>query len=64
VYIFAVEFRFLVVEERSGALPMLNKEIDDVLSSKQLPSHLAGDIDAIRTGGEFRSAPNKWSERI
>jgi hypothetical protein len=37
----------------------LNKEIDDVLNSKQLPSHLAGDIDAIRQVGNFAAHPTK-----
>ena len=37
----------------------LSKEIDEVLSSKQLPSHLAEGIDAIRAIGNFAAHPMK-----
>lgn len=37
----------------------LNKEIDDVLTSKQLPSHLAEGIDAVRNIGNFAAHPIK-----
>lgn len=37
----------------------LSKEIDEVLSSGQLPSHLAGSIDAIRHVGNFAAHPIK-----
>jgi hypothetical protein len=37
----------------------LSKEIDEVLSKKMLPSHLAESIDAIRTTGNFAAHPIK-----
>jgi hypothetical protein len=37
----------------------LSKEIDQVLDSKQLPSHLAESIDAIRNIGNFAAHPIK-----
>jgi len=37
----------------------LSKEIDEVLASKQLPTHLADDIDAIRNYGNFAAHPVK-----
>lgn len=37
----------------------LSKEIDEVLASKTLPSHLAGAIDAIRAVGNFAAHPLK-----
>jgi hypothetical protein len=37
----------------------LSKEIDEVLASKQLPSHLANDIDAVRNYGNFAAHPIK-----
>ena len=37
----------------------LSKEIDEVLSSKQLPSQLAEGIDAIRALGNFAAHPMK-----
>jgi|SRR5579862_58395 len=37
----------------------LSKEIDEVLASKQLPTYLANDIDAIRHIGNFAAHPIK-----
>jgi hypothetical protein len=37
----------------------LSKEIDDVLASKQLPTYIAEDIDAIRHVGNFAAHPMK-----
>lgn len=37
----------------------LSKEIDEVLASKQLPTYLANDIDAIRHYGNFAAHPIK-----
>jgi len=37
----------------------LSKEIDEVLSSKQLPSYLAEGIDAVRHIGNFAAHPTK-----
>ena len=37
----------------------LNKEIDEVLASKALPTHLADDIHAIRAIGNFAAHPTK-----
>lgn len=37
----------------------LNNEIEEALSSKQLPSHLAKGIDAVRTIGNFAAHPIK-----
>lgn len=39
----------------------LSKEIDEILNSKQLPSHLADAIDAIRVLGNFAAHPIKSS---
>jgi len=38
----------------------LSKQIDDVLASKQLPSYLANDIDAVRAVGNFAAHPLKY----
>jgi len=38
----------------------LAKQIDDVLNSKQLPSYLADDIDAVRAVGNFAAHPVKY----
>jgi len=40
----------------------LDKEIVSVLASNQLPSYLAGDIDAIRNIGNFAARPTKSEE--
>lgn len=37
----------------------LSKEIDEVLASKQLPTYLANDIDAVRQIGNFAAHPIK-----
>jgi len=37
----------------------LNNEIDEILDSKQLPSHLAKAIDAVRVIGNFAAHPIK-----
>ena len=37
----------------------LSKEIDEVLSSKQLPTYLADSVDAIRNLGNFAAHPTK-----
>ncbi len=49
-----------ILREKAGVKKSdLNNEIDQVLSSKQLPTHLAGAIDAIRTLGNFAAHPIK-----
>jgi hypothetical protein len=37
----------------------LNNEIDNVIASNQLPSHLANDLHAIRAVGNFAAHPTK-----
>jgi uncharacterized protein DUF4145 len=39
--------------------PTLSKEIDDLLGSKQLPSWLAENVDAVRNVGNFAAHPEK-----
>jgi hypothetical protein len=41
----------------------LSKEIDEVLASKQLPTYLANDIDAVRNYGNFAAHPVKSKKR-
>ncbi len=49
-----------LLREKAGAKKSdLSKEIDEVLASGQLPSHLAGAIDAIRNVGNFAAHPIK-----
>jgi hypothetical protein len=49
-----------LLRERGGVkAPDLAKEIQAVLESKQLPSHLADDLDAIRVLGNFAAHPIK-----
>lgn len=44
----------------AGVKPQdLSKEIDEVLASKQLPSYLASDVDAVRNYGNFAAHPIK-----
>ncbi len=49
-----------ILREKAGVKKSnLNNEIDEVLALKQLPSHLADDIDAIRQVGNFAAHPIK-----
>jgi hypothetical protein len=49
-----------ILREKAGVKKSdLSKEIDQVLASKQLPSHLADSIDAIRNIGNFAAHPIK-----
>jgi hypothetical protein len=49
-----------ILREHAKVKPQdLSKEIDEVLASKQLPTSLAGDIDAIRNIGNFAAHPTK-----
>jgi hypothetical protein len=50
----------IILREHAKAKPQdLSKEIDEVLASKQLPTHLAADIDAVRHIGNFAAHPIK-----
>jgi hypothetical protein len=49
-----------LLREKAGVKKAdLSKEIDEVLASKQLPSHLAEAIDAVRHIGNFATHPLK-----
>jgi len=49
-----------LLREKAGVKPGdLYDEIQEVLDSKQLPSYLAKDIDAVRSIGNFSAHPNK-----
>ena len=49
-----------LLRERAGVKHQdLSKEIDDVLKSRQLPTHLAESVDAIRAIGNFAAHPIK-----
>ncbi len=49
-----------ILREISKVRPSnLSEEIDEILNSKQLPSHLADAIDAIRVRGNFATHPMK-----
>src|SRR4030088_3523806 len=49
-----------ILREHARVKPQdLSKEIDEVLASKQLPTHLANDIDAVRHYGNFAAHPIK-----
>lgn len=49
-----------ILREKAGVKRSdLSREIDDVLSSKQLPSYLAEGIDAVRNIGNFATHPIK-----
>jgi Domain of unknown function (DUF4145) len=49
-----------ILREHARVKPQdLSKEIDDVLASKQLPTYIAEDIDAIRHVGNFAAHPMK-----
>jgi hypothetical protein len=50
----------IILREHAQVKPQdLSKEIDEVLASKQLPSHLAAAIDAVRHIGNFAAHPIK-----
>jgi hypothetical protein len=50
----------MLIREKAGIKgPTLNKEIDDLLASNQLPSWLADNVDAIRNVGNFAAHPMK-----
>jgi uncharacterized protein DUF4145 len=49
-----------ILREHAKVKPQdLSKEIDEVLASKQLPTYLANDIDAVRNYGNFAAHPIK-----
>lgn len=49
-----------VLREKAGVKPQdLAKEIDEVIASGKLPSHLAEAIDAVRNIGNFAAHPIK-----
>jgi len=49
-----------LLREKAGIKPSnLSQEIDAVLQSKQLPSHLADGVDAVRNIGNFAAHPLK-----
>ncbi|MGD0115877.1 MAG: DUF4145 domain-containing protein [Dehalococcoidia bacterium] len=50
----------MVLRDKAGVKPSdLSKEIDEVISSNALPSHLANGLDAIRNIGNFAAHPMK-----
>ena len=50
----------IILQEHAKVKPQeLSKEIDEVLASKQLPTYIANDIDAIRHIGNFAAHPIK-----
>ncbi|MFZ0686079.1 MAG: DUF4145 domain-containing protein [Terriglobales bacterium] len=50
----------IILREYAKVKPQdLSKEIDEVLESKQLPTYIANDIDAIRHYGNFAAHPVK-----
>ncbi len=50
----------IILREHAKVKPQdLSKEIDEVLDSKQLPTYIANDIDAIRHIGNFAAHPIK-----
>lgn len=49
-----------ILREKGGVKHQdLSREIDEILSSKQLPPHLANSIDAVRQVGNFAAHPIK-----
>jgi hypothetical protein len=52
-----------LLRDKAGVKPSdLNKEIDDLLASKTLPSDLADTVDAIRNIGNFAAHPLKSTD--
>ena len=52
----------LLLRESAGVKPgNLSKEIQEVIESDQLPSHLSESIDAIRNIGNFAAHPSKYN---
>ena len=50
----------IILREHAKVKPQdLSNEIDEVLASKQLPTYIANDIDAIRHIGNFAAHPIK-----
>ena len=50
----------MLLRERAGVKPTnLDNEIQQILDSKQLPSHVAESIDAVRVVGNFAAHPIK-----
>jgi hypothetical protein len=50
----------IILREHAKVKPQdLSKEIDEALASKQLPTYIANDIDAIRNIGNFAAHPIK-----
>jgi hypothetical protein len=54
-----------ILREHAKVKPQdLSKEIDEVLGSKQLPTYVANDIDAIRQVGNFAAHPIKSTNSL
>jgi len=49
----------LIREKEGIKKPTLSQEIDEVIETKRLPSHLSGTIDALRNLGNFAAHPIK-----
>jgi hypothetical protein len=55
----------IILREHAKVKPQdLSKEIDEVLASKQLPTYIAQDIDAIRHYGNFAAHPTKSTNSL
>lgn len=55
----------IILREHAKVAPQdLSKEIDEVLASKQLPTYIANDIDAIRHVGNFAAHPIKGTHSL
>lgn len=55
----------IILREHAKVKPQdLSKEIDEVLASKQLPTYIAQDIDAIRQVGNFAAHPIKSTNSL
>jgi hypothetical protein len=55
----------IILREHAKVKPQdLSKEIDEVLASKQLPTYIAQDIDAIRHVGNFAAHPIKSTNSL
>ncbi len=55
----------IILREHAKVKPSdLSSEIDEVLASKQLPSYIASDVDAIRQYGNFAAHPIKSTNSL
>jgi hypothetical protein len=49
-----------LIRDKAGIeFPSLSKEIDDLLASKEIPSWLGENVDAVRNVGNFAAHPEK-----